>query len=409
MTSAMRHRTLNGASPSTGYDVDYVERARALVPLLRRNADETENHRVVHPDNIDALRDAGLFSISTPRRFGGAEQNLRTFVETVAELGRGCGSTAWVTSLTNGTAFLAGLFGDRCHEDIWGANPQAQFCGVLSNNPSITSARVDGGWQVSGSWGFASGCLHADWALISFPVFDEAGALEDDVIAMMPMSSFTIKDTWHVAGMRGTGSNTLVGADLFVPEHRVTSIVKATDGVNDNEHPDEALYRSAFAPYLCLIVTAPMLGIVAHAIEYIDELLAKDKPIIYSFHENARMSPGVQRARAAAQVAYDDAWLHIRRSIAVVDEFAAAGEYPDVATRTRIRMDVGQALRLLRTSMHHLLDIGGAGSFAEACPLQRDWRDLEVASRHGVLNPQIAEEAYGRLLVGIDEPVTRII
>jgi alkylation response protein AidB-like acyl-CoA dehydrogenase len=405
----MRLPALNGAPAATAYDVDYVNRARALVPLLRKNADETEKRRVVHPDNIEALRAAGMFAISTPRRFGGAEQNLRTFVETVAELGRGCGSTAWVTSLQNGTAFLTGLFGDRCHEDIWGANPQAHFCGVLSNNPSITSARVDGGWQVSGSWGFASGCLHADWALISFPIFDAAGRFQDDVIAMMPMSSFTIKDTWHVAGMRGTGSNTLVGEDLFIPEHRVTSIIKATDGINDNEHPDEALYRSAFAPYLCLIVTAPMLGMVAHAIEYIDELLAKNKPIIYSYHENARVSPGVQRGRAAAQVAYDDAWLHVRRSISVVDEFASAGEYPDTATRTRIRMDVGHALRLLRTSMHHLLDIGGAGSFAESSPLQRDWRDLEVASRHGVLNPQIAEEAYGRQLVGIHEPITRII
>lgn len=409
MTSVVHHPTYNGVSESAPYDLDYVHRARSLVPLLQKNAEDTEKNRVVHPDNIDALRDAGMFAISTPRRFGGNEQNLRTFVETVAELGRGCGSTAWVTSLHNGTAFLAGLFGDRCHEDIWGTNPQAQFCGVLSNNPSITSTRVQGGWQVSGSWGFASGCLHADWALISFPVVDEAGAFADDVIAMMPMSDFTIKDTWHVAGMRGTGSNTLVGVDLFVPEHRVTSIIKATDGVNDNQHPDETLYRSAFAPFLCLIVTAPMLGIVAHAIDYIDELLAKNKPIIYSFHENARMSPGVQRARAAAQVAYDDAWLHVRRSVAVVDEFAATGQYPDVATRTRIRMDVGSALRLLRTSMHHLLDIGGAGSFAESCPLQRDWRDLEVASRHGVLNPQIAEEAYGRHLVGIHEPVTRII
>lgn len=399
---------ITSSSPGA-YDFDCVERARTLVPLLRSHADETEANRVIHPDNITALREAGLFSISTPRRFGGMEHNLQTFLETVAELGRGCASTAWVASLQNGVAFLAGLFNDRCQQDIWGPNPLAHFCGVLSNNPSVVSKRVEGGWQVSGTWGFASGCLHADWALITFPVVDDVGAVIDDGIAMMPITDFTIKDTWHVVAMRGTGSNTLVGEDLFIPEHRVTSIIRATDGFNDNEHPDEALYRSAFAPYLCLIVVAPMLGMVAHGMEYVDEVLAKEKPIIYTFYPSARISPGVQRSRAAAQVAYDAAWLHVRRAATVVDEAAAVGDYPDITTRMRIRMDVGYALRLLRTSMHHLLDIGGAGSFAEACPLQRDWRDLEMASRHGVLNPQIAEEAYGRHLVGIDEPITPII
>jgi 3-hydroxy-9,10-secoandrosta-1,3,5(10)-triene-9,17-dione monooxygenase len=409
MTTSIAEQSSNGQHAATAYDYECVARAGALVPLLRENAAETEQHRVIHPDNIDALRQAGLFTISTPRRFGGSEHNLRTFVEAVAELGRGCGSTAWVASLQNGTAFLAGLFSDRCQQDVWEMNPYAQFCGVLTNNPTVTSKRVEGGWRVSGSWGFASGCLHADWALISFPVVDEDDDVIDAGIAMMPMANFTIKDTWHVAAMRGTGSNTIVGEDLFVPEHRVTSIVDAVDGINRNEHPDEALYRSAFAPFLCLVVLAPMLGMVAHSIEYIDEILAKEKPIIYSYYPSARMAPGVQRSRAAAQVAYDDAWLHVRRAITVVDEAAAAGVYPDIAARTRIRMDVGNTLRLLRTSMQHLLDIGGAGSFAEACPLQRNWRDLEMASRHGVLNPQIAEDAYGRHLVGIDEPVTPII
>lgn len=409
MNRALAEQVPKARCVTTDYESDCVQRARGLVGLLRQNAEVTERHRVVHPENIDALRRAGLFNLATPRRFGGYQHNLGTFVEVVAELGKGCGSTAWVTSLQNGNAFLAGLFSDRCQEDIWGVNPHAQFCGVLTNNPTVTSKRVDGGWRVSGSWGFASGCLHADWALISFPVVDEDDVVVDAGIAMMPMSNFTIEDTWHVAAMRGTGSNTLVGVDMFVPEHRVTSIIKAVDGVNSNEHPEEALYRSAFAPYLCLIVVAPMLGMVAHAIEYIDHVLAKGKPIIYSYYPSARLSPGVQRSRAAAQVAYDDAWLHVRRAIAVVDEAASADVYPDLAARVRVRMDVGHTLRLLRAAMQHLLDIGGAGSFAETCPLQRDWRDLEMASRHGVLNPQIAEEAYGRHLVGINEPITPII
>lgn len=408
MTAIQDHTTRVGSATAC-YDTDVVERAKSVVPVLRKNAVETEKNRVVHPENIEALQKAGLLKLALPHRFGGPQHNLRTFVEAVAQIGSGCGSTAWVASLHNGNAFLASLFSDACQQDYWGVNPQTMFCGVFSSNPTVTSKRVEGGWQVSGSWGFASGCRHADWALISLPIVDENDQVIDQGIAMMPISSFAIKDTWYVAGMRGTGSNTLVADDIFVPEYRVTSLVTAVDGVNKNEHPDEVLYRSAFVPYLWLIIVAPMLGMVQHSIEYIDELLAKDKPIVYTFYPNARLTPGVQRSRAAAQVAYDDAWLHVRRVATVVDEAAAAGEYPDLAERTRIRMDIGNALRLLQTAMRHLLDVGGAGSFAEACPLQRNWRDLEVASRHGALNPLIAEESYGRLLVGVTEPITPLI
>lgn len=397
------------SNPASPFDMATVERARQLVPLLRKNAAETERARMVVAENIQALRNADLNHLAVPKRFGGAQHNLRTFLETVAELGRGCGSTAWVTALHNGNGFLAGLFGDKCQEDIWGESPKVQFCGVFSSSPTVTSKKVKGGWQVSGSWGFASGCHHADWALISLPVVDEAGAVVDQGIALMPMSRFSIKDTWHVAGMRGTGSNTLVAHDILVPEHRTISIVKAVGGINGNEHPDEALYRSAFVPYLCLIVTAPMLGMVQGALDYVDELLAKDKAMAYVLAPSARSVASVQRSRAEAQIAFDDAWLHARRVATLVDEAAASSTYPAFAERARMKMGVGNILRLLRTSMHHLLDIGGASSFAESCPLQRFWRDLEVASRHGVLNPQIAAEAYGRVLVGVQEPITPLV
>jgi 3-hydroxy-9,10-secoandrosta-1,3,5(10)-triene-9,17-dione monooxygenase len=396
-------------SAAMDYNRGLVEGARSVVPILQRNAAETEANRVVHPENIQALRDAGLLTINLPRRFGGPESNLRTFVEVTAELARGCASTAWVSSLHNGAAFLVALFDDEAQQDVWGVNPQAQFCCVFSSNPTVTSKKVPGGWRVSGTWGFASGSLHADWALTSFPVVDEDGATIDQGLSLMPMENFTIKDTWFVAGMRGTGSNTLVAEDMFVPEHRVLSLVKAVDGVNNNHHQAETVYQSAWVPYLFLSVMAPMLGMVQQGIEYIDELLAKNKVIQYANYESARLSPAVQLTRAAAQVDYDSAWLHARHVATVVDEAAAAGVYPDFAVRIALRANIAAAMRLLRTSMDHLLDIGGAGSFAESSRLQRAWRDLEVSSRHGALNTSIVDDAYGRFLVGVPDSVTPLI
>ena len=95
------------------------------------------------------------------------------------------------------------------------ADPDARICGVVA--PSSSSRAVDGGLVVTGQWGFASGCLHSQWAMLGVPVVDESGEQIDQGLALIPMSDLSIKDTWYVAGMRGTGSNTLIAEDVFVP------------------------------------------------------------------------------------------------------------------------------------------------------------------------------------------------
>ena len=110
---------------------ELVNRATALLPLLTQNATRTENDRRVAEENITAIRDAGLFKIMVPRRFGGLETDIRTKLEVSRELAKGCGSTAWVTALQNVCAWIAGLSSDRCQNDIWGDNPNARVAGVF--------------------------------------------------------------------------------------------------------------------------------------------------------------------------------------------------------------------------------------------------------------------------------------
>jgi alkylation response protein AidB-like acyl-CoA dehydrogenase len=408
-TSANTAASADSLTLANAYDADAVARARDLVPLLRGNAASTEAERRVHPDNLPALEEAGLLNLTTPRAFGGQEANLRTFTEVTAELGRGCGSTAWVAALTNGVGWMAGLFPDACQKEYWGTNPSTKFCGVFSNAPGVVSRKTQEGWSITGAWSFASGCLHADWALISFPRTDEAGEVTDLSIGMAPMSEFRIEDTWFVAGMQGTGSQTIHAKDLHIPEYRVISLTAAVDGVNGNEHPERPLFRSAFVPYLTLLLAAPQLGMARGALDIIDEQLAKNRPISYALYPTSRQSPSTQFNRAEAQRCVDTAHLLIVRAVTEVDQAAAAGTYPEYAERARMKADSGNALRSLRQSMQFLLDIGGASSFAAASPLQRQWRDLEVASRHAVLSPDIAREVYGRVLTQVDEPVTPLV
>ncbi|MFB6552486.1 MULTISPECIES: acyl-CoA dehydrogenase family protein [unclassified Streptomyces] len=384
-----------------------TERAAALVPLLRDNAGRTEEGRRVVEENIEALADAGLFRLTVPRRFGGHEANLRTFLQVGSELARGCGSTAWVTTLINVSNWVVGLFPEQAQQEVWGSNPDARTCGVLA--PSATSRAVDGGQVVTGRWGFASGSLHSQWASLGIPIVDASGRQIDQGVALIPTDDLTIEDTWYVAGMRGTGSNTLVADEVFVPEHRIMSVTRAVQGVYPTEHKDEALYRSALVPVLALVLAGPQVGLAKAGMEVVTGSLAKGKGISYTFYERASEAPSTQIQLAEAAQLIDTAELHMLRAADDIDAWAAKGECMPLIDRARSRMDTGYVARRSREALDILLSVQGAGSFAEGGPLQRIWRDQETGSRHAVINPAISTELYGRALLGIEEQVTPLI
>ena len=90
-----------------------IARARAIRPMLERNAAQTDSLRRLPDEVVGALRDNGLCRLMVPKRFGGSQTSIRTYIEVMAEIGQGCGSTAWVASLINVCEWLAALFPDR--------------------------------------------------------------------------------------------------------------------------------------------------------------------------------------------------------------------------------------------------------------------------------------------------------
>lgn len=386
---------------------DLPGRAEELLDLLRSNSFRAEKDRRVPEENIEALAQAGLFKIAVPQRFGGFQADFTTFLKVTSTLGRACGSTAWVASLINVSNWITGLFPDQAQQDVFGADPDARVCGVFA--PTSTTRAVDGGLVITGKWGFASGCLHAQWALLGVPIVDETGAQVDQGLALVPMSEVSIEDTWYVAGMKGTGSNTIVAEDVFVPTHRILSLPQAVEGKVPTPHTDEELYRSAFVPVVSLILVGPQLGLAQGARTTVLDSLAKGKGISYTFYDKATEAGSTQISMAQAASLVDTAELHLFRAAADIDAAAARGEYLDFQTRARVRMDVGVVATRAREAMDLLLNVQGAGSFAEVSPLQQKWRDLETGSRHAVVNPSIAAEIYGRALLGVKEQVTPLI
>ena len=143
---------------------DLLERARALTPMLRERAEDTENARRVSDEVVAAFADAGLFRIMQPREFGGYEMDMRAMIDIGSELARGCTSSAWVYIIGASHAYLTALFPLEVQKEIWSDSTDVFVAGSYA--PACLAEKVDGGYRITGEWPFASGIDNAAWALV---------------------------------------------------------------------------------------------------------------------------------------------------------------------------------------------------------------------------------------------------
>ncbi len=385
---------------------DLIKRARELVPLLARNAAQAESQRRLTDEVVAALEEAGLFRMLQPRRFGGFEADFRTVFAVTSELAKGCASTAWLVALMGNLSWIIGLGPDRLQQDIWGENPAARGAGSFAG--SAESRGVEGGLRVSGKWLTSSGCLHAHWAAVGVPLLDAADQVVGRGLALVPMRELSIQETWFTAGMRATGSNTIVADDVFVPSHRILSMTDLIAGDYATPHKDEALYRSAFIPVVATILATVQLGLAMRALELVIESAPK-RAVAHTIYASRTEAPSIQMAVARAAMLIDTARFHVRHAAEAIDEAAQAGRKPEYLERARSRMEAGYISETAREAIRILCQANGSATFADTNPLQRIWRDSETAASHAGLQPDINAEIYGRALLGLTENISQLV
>jgi alkylation response protein AidB-like acyl-CoA dehydrogenase len=395
------------AAESAAQRDELLAAVATISPMLKANADRAERDRRLPDENIAALEKAGIFRLLIPRRHGGLQVESRTFVDVVAQLGRACGSSAWYAFILGGGCWLTAMLPDAAQDDVWKRDRDARICAILE--PSARTRAADGGLLLTGEWAYSSGCHHAKWAMLGFPVLNEAGETIDQGGALVSMNELTIKDTWHVSGMRATGSDTLVGKEVFVPSHRMMRMSAVMRDDPPSRHTNETIYRLSVPATLILLVIPPVLGMAQAALDLTLERLGKGKSISYTFYTDSRRAPSTQFLIAQAALLIESAFLHVRHWADRIDEAARRGEALNLLQRCQARMNFGHAIRCCREAIGLLLNLQGAGSFAQSNAIQRVWRDFEMASRHGLLNSEISQEVYGKALLGVEEQMTAIL
>ena len=384
-----------------------VARARALQPLLRANADRTAAERRIPAENLAAMEQAGLFRLLVPRAFGGYESSIRTYVDVVAELARGCSSSAWIAFIDDATDWLVAQYPQAVQAEVYANGPDTRIGGIFETSGVRTQA-AEGGIIVNGSWGFGSGSHHAQWAALGLPLPGQPPGPMGEGLALVPIGELKIKDTWHVAGMQGTGSDTLIAENLFVPARRIMPNGPAFSG-HYPPHVAGTVFRAPFVPTVILMAAPPILGMAQGALDLTLERLAKGKKISYTAYADTRLAPSTQILIAQAATLVNTAFLLVRHWADRLDEAALKNQDFDYLTRAQVRMDVGYAVKLAREAVDALLNAQSASAFALSNPLQRIWRDLSTASRHAILSPEIATEIYGKALLGVENTITPLV
>ena len=207
----------------SAHDTSYgqwLAAAEAVGPTLREHAEENERLRHLAAPVVDALHEHQLFSIFAPAEVGGANISPDGHVEVTAALAAHDASAGWCVMIgAHESAWLGSRLPDAGIERAFGAERWPVAAGQPF--PGGEARPVEGGWRISGRWGWGSGIHHADWVIAQGILNDgaerESGPPEL-VTAAVPRERVEIEDTWHVAGLQGTGSNHYRLDDEFVSE-----------------------------------------------------------------------------------------------------------------------------------------------------------------------------------------------
>jgi 3-hydroxy-9,10-secoandrosta-1,3,5(10)-triene-9,17-dione monooxygenase len=387
---------------------EILQRARAVTPRLRELAQQAEQLRRVPDESMALLKDNGLLRTIQPLSCGGHGLSMRSHLDVVSTVGEGCGSTAWVLGVGHAHSWLMGHFPKQAQQEVYGKDPDTLVSAVIGPRGKAIR-QADGSYVLNGIWPFGSGCQHADWLALGAVVYDEAGTAIDEADLLVPASEIVIRDDWFVAGLQGSGSNTMLAKDVRVPAHRYLSMPALMQRQTPpfGERDADWFARAQPVPVLAFCLVGGALGIARGALADFKRGV-KGKRILYTSNHIADEWIPTQIALAHAAAMIHAAELVLYRAADDIDEHAQVGMAMPLEMRARIRMDCAFAARLLMDAVDKLMLQGGASALQLSNGLQRAARDLRATNMHGLLLLETNAEIYGRVLFGKD-PATPLV
>jgi alkylation response protein AidB-like acyl-CoA dehydrogenase len=377
----------------------YVERARALAPLLKAAADEIEERRELPESVVEALIAGGFFRLLLPRSLGGAELRPLQYVQVLEEIAKAEPSTAWALGQNSGCSMSAPYLDPAVASEIFGPRR-----GILAWGPDLPGAGrgvvVGGGIRVTGRWGFATGSRHATWLGAHVPLFSADGRPRCNAsgrqavrTVLFPKASAKIIDNWQVIGLRGTGSDSYAVEDLFVPQ----KFTLARDDPAERREPG-VLYKFTSGMVYAMGFSNVSLGIARGALEAFIEL-ARDK-VPRGARNPLRHNNAIQFEVAQCEAKLRSSSAYVRSTLREMwDEAERDGDFTPEQP-ARLRLAATWAIQQSRDVVARIYSAAGATAIFNINPFERRFRDMHAGSQQGQGRP-VHFETVGQILLGL--------
>jgi alkylation response protein AidB-like acyl-CoA dehydrogenase len=366
-----------------------VERAQQLQPMVRSHADRAEAERTLAGEVVGALREAGLFLVAAAREVGGAEATPREQILAIEAISEADGAAGWALMIgVENLGFASAILQPDTAEEVIAKHPEVIFCGAL--NPLGRATRAPGGVRASGRWPFASGCLHSDWFWGQCLIEEDGRTQALEVL--VPRRDFRILDTWHVAGLRGSGSHDVEIEDVFVPDRFTTRVGSG------RIHARGPLFRLPPFSRLAYNKVGVATGIARGALDAFVALASRHVPRAMSAPLRERRY--AQESVAEAETALRSARAFVFESVEELWQETLAGRTPTPKQRAYVQLACVKAVMASARAVELVHSAAGTSANTLTSPLERRMRDVHVVGQHIVVSPALIEPA-SRVLLGL--------
>ena len=380
-----------------------VDRLRELRPFLNERARQTEADGRISEEITERLRETGIYSMMRPRRFGGTGHDPSDLAAVGFEIGRGCGSTAWCAAQGACFPYLVSMFPLEAQEEVF-ERPDTII--TVSYTPSRSVERADGGIRISGKWPWGSNCDNAEWFMLAALV-PPAGEGQPPSLnwCLVPAKDVRIDhDSWDVAGLHGTGSKDLhVDEPLFVPAHRMlafSDVIAVTPP--GREIPDNHLAAFGFPSFAPTVLVMPIVGMAQAALDaFADTAAGATRMARPGVFEKVAESPLIQQMVGRNQARLDAARIMLETHLRDGADKVLGGQDLSVEERVTLRRDQGFAARSSVEVVNELFTKAGASGGDASSPVQRNWRDANMAALHATLDFEATSALAGQQRLGV--------
>lgn len=377
---------------------ELVERARALGPLLRANSEVSDRESHLHPESLDAMRQAGFLRMYVPRSLGGLEVDPITSTRVQEELSRHDTAAGWVLQAVSPSSWFISRLPTEGVNDIYGSGPDVMLTSAFGFPAEATA--VEGGFRLSGQRPFASFSSDATWWWVTALNMQDGqpemvGGNPILRACFFPASEGKLVRTWDTLGMRATDSNDLDLEGVFVPDHRVFRV-----GIDHAPGPLFAgpLYRLAVIGMVASIAPAVALGLAREAIDEVVALAAGKTP--FSSATTLRERGVVQSKVGKAEGSLRSARAYLYDRISDAWDRALAGSELTLEEKTEILLSGVQVISASVEAVDLMYSVAGTTGIFKRNRLERLFRDMQVLRQHGFVN-ESRFETVGQVRMGL--------